>query len=909
MWDLLYRFLDRRKYLFKVIIILSLIFLSSFTVALLPQLINPHILAKYLGNIEAKIDPGYYYPDIELYGRTDDPSFINTFNQSVKRASLETYDIYQPNISYLYASEFANYLNTSYGNETPSSVVLYGVSTSLYTQLRFYSSNNSLSTGAILLTELDNVSSSTFVFSIRENNASLQPNKILTIKSFKAHFPELYFDIEYENSEHSHPNPDIITWKPCFFLQIEEFITLFDAYITRSTNPYFLYGSLRFEKEQQDIIYWTIDAKLKINSFEKILLVDVQNISPSTDLNFENIYNTGDEVLINIVYSFVRGLQLTIWGLSVILVIISLAKIQNSNENKEFRILLAGQKWIKRLVNFILEDLFIVVVSAGIGLALTYLLTKIQLIFGLTIELDRSIIIGYGLIVIILFTIIFAIYIDFDLYLRRKIYKQSLNEIYKPFNLIPKYLYPVPFLLIVLVLWLLNRNPWSLAAFAIFITISVVICFLATLIIRLITYIGRKLYERRMKKQDRPFSPFASLLKLWNKNLRSKIFLYSFMVTIVSAGILNASFSADSQRAAVLWWNGGEVMLFGRPLNTTLMEDNLQAIPEILAYTKLIWTNGFGNSTDSYSFALSGNTIKIVDSSYEGERVQGIIGINITDYLDYYKSWSRSNWLSFGQLDDLSENTVFVSKKFLDVDLGFDDPINFLNNSLSFTIQGIIGIWPTIADTEERSENNFYVIMDYTQLKSLFDEINIEYYTKYHIHTQEKDIASTVEALLPMVPLLGIQEMEYINIAVFVGIRKVFLNPIIVVSQLFILMWIAIFLYSNIDDLNRSKEAQNLGLIAFATNFKKPLKNIKIFEGAALFSSFLLILGLVYGFAYVYELTFGYGIVNAIIISKDTIVNILFILLFYPFLLVIQGIAEYLNLRRINLSLIYRHPE
>ncbi|HUT80606.1 MAG TPA: hypothetical protein VMZ29_05315, partial [Candidatus Bathyarchaeia archaeon] len=458
MRDLLYRFLDRRKYLFKVIVILSLVFLSSFTAALLPQLINPHILEQYLGRFEDEINPGQYYPDIELYGSTKDPSFINTFNQSVEQASLKTYGIYQPNNTYLYVRDYAIF-NSTYGSETPSSVALYGISTDLYNQLRFISSNSSLVSGAILLTELTNLSSTNFLFYLRNNAVSLQPNKILAIDSFKSNFPQLYFDIEGEISEHTNPNPDIRPWKPCFFLQIDEFITLYDDIIISDMwDTYHLEGSLFFNQEQQEIIHWSIDREIQLDNFEENLLENLQIISPSTKLQFLNIHITTDGELINIIYSFVRGLQLVIWGLSVILVIISLAKIQNSNENKEFRILLSGQKWAKRLVNFVLEDLLVVVISAVFGLGFTFLLTKLQLLFGLTIELDKSSFIELGIIVAVIFTINFAIYVDFDFYLRRKIFKQSLEYTYRPFSLIPKYLYFLPLLLVMLVLWLLNRN-------------------------------------------------------------------------------------------------------------------------------------------------------------------------------------------------------------------------------------------------------------------------------------------------------------------------------------------------------------------------------------------------------------------------------------------------------------------
>lgn len=91
MRELYYRLLGRRNYLLKAILITGLLLLGSFIIVLLPQLISPHILSTYLegssgGNIEIH-QAEYFALDIELYGSSYDPSFIDDFNQTAQTAS------------------------------------------------------------------------------------------------------------------------------------------------------------------------------------------------------------------------------------------------------------------------------------------------------------------------------------------------------------------------------------------------------------------------------------------------------------------------------------------------------------------------------------------------------------------------------------------------------------------------------------------------------------------------------------------------------------------------------------------------------------------------------------------------------------------------------------------------------
>jgi hypothetical protein len=46
-----------------------------------------------------------------------------------------------------------------------------------------------------------------------------------------------------------------------------------------------------------------------------------------------------------------------------------------------------------------------------------------------------------------------------------------------------------------------------------------------------------------------------------------------------------------------------------------------------------------------------------------------------------------------------------------------------------------------------------------------------------------------------------------------------------------------------------------------------------------------------------------------IMVTSDTWLNLTFILVAYPLLLLIQSIADYFKYQNIDLSVIYRHPE
>ena len=895
----------------KTILILTLLALSSFVVVLLPQLINPHILSKHLSGFSSGAEEEistreYFFPDAELMGHTNKPLLINNFNQTVKQASLDVYGVYLPTSLALYVNEYAKWLNETPINPAYAQVSLIGVSTNIYNSLRIFSSDNDSTSGAIHLTELSNTSLSSYSIEVRNQNTSITANKVLTIANLTDHLPYLAHNVLSQISYWPDEFGREAHYYPCFILKIDEFIAQFESFMLQSSNSYYLRGFLEFEEYQKEIMGWTLNAPKLLDSFEKELKASILLQDSTAKFQILNLFLNADDVIVSIAHSFIRGLQFTIWTISIILAVITIGKIQNITTDKELRVLLSGKKWFSRIIHLFSESMLLAIGGSGIALLLLYPLLQLQSLFGVEINLTKTNALSFSIVGLISLSVVFVTFVDFEFYLRRVLYKESKEKFYKPFSKVPKFLYGIFLPLIFLFLWIYSRNLIFLLTFAIFIVAALLLGFLTTLITRLIIRIGKRMYRNRKRKDNQKISSIFVLLKLWKNKLNSRFLLYSIIISVLSCAFLFTSFMVDAQRSQFLWGTGGEIRFKSSPWNTTEINQNLQAIPEIIDYTEEISFNQFSNSSNHYDFALINDEITVVNSSYEGKRLYGIHGINGTDYFDFFSRWNKRKWLNQGQPSALNNNQIYVSEKFQELGFNSGDSLKMLNASLSFTIQGIIGYWPGVSSYSQ----HLTIIMDYNSLKLILEELQFDYQVTYKIHTAEKNIKSIIETITPLMEQYGIDDLRYLNYDLFKNIRIIFLKPIIVITQMLILIWLSLFAYSNIDNINQSSDAKNLGLLAFSKGYLKPLRNFKIFEGFILYTIFLMILLMLY--VAVYGFLFGVSFVfelKALFISRYTWFNILFLIVAYPVLLTIQGIVEYFNLRRMNLSLVYRHPE
>ena len=352
--------------------------------------------------------------------------------------------------------------------------------------------------------------------------------------------------------------------------------------------------------------------------------------------------------------------------------------------------------------------------------------------------------------------------------------------------------------------------------------------------------------------------------------------------------------------------NGGEIKLEGTIINTTSLDNELQSFQEIDKFIKVLKISNFNNETNNYNFGLVGNTIKPVSDLNNDGIISRIYAINSTAFYNYYESWNMKNWLSHGQIMELTNNTCFVSRGFQEIGYERDDNLQFFNSSQLMTIKGYANSIPAMITPES---NNLVIIMDYETLLTLLTEYGTKFNIRYHLRCNEEAIDQIIEELVSIQETVGIENIDYMDANITTGVRIVFLRPMIIVFQLFIALWGITYLYGNMEEINHSTEARNLGIIAFVGNYRKTLRNFKILEGFLLFSTFLIIFGILYGLSYLILPFISTNRFQWIMISRDTWLNILFIVLAYPILLLIQGIAEYLKYRAIDLSIIYRHPE
>ncbi|RLI70109.1 MAG: hypothetical protein DRP02_08915 [Candidatus Gerdarchaeota archaeon] len=908
MKGIFYRFRSRWDLLFKSIVIVSLILTCSFVVLFLPQLADPQILGKYLN----KLNDGATFitntndslvTDFNIDIFAESPLFINDFPVSLEKASMDAFDLYQPESYFIVAKEFITIQNTSITNNTAMGGFVFAVATDVFTQLQAYSSGNYSQEGAIIVTDFDSDPLGNYSAVFRENNITLNVNQQLPRNIFESTFSKLYnyLGVFKRNSFR------------CFFIEVTDFVSKFGSYIT--DDPifpyYFLHGYVNFEDEQKNVIYWSIDSPHKIDHFEKALTGYLQQQEPSIRITFYFNYYGDTALFVNIVFSFLRGLQILIWSLSLVIGCLTVAKIQTTRKNQELKTLFAGQNWFQRLLTHFIETLFIIIVGSGFALLFLYLFINLESLFGVYLIFNLSVVPKALIIAGILFIGLFLSYLDFEFYLKRCINSQAKADTYRPFSTIPLYIKLAFPALVLLIIWLQNRNTISLLAFVLFTLAALIVSYLVFLLFKGLIILSGKVFYKKRKRADKPLSPFYVLLKLWKTGLTRKFFLFTFILTLISSSFLFANFTADAKRTEYLWWYGGEIVFWAPSTNTSQVDEKLALIPEIVDYTKMIFFHQYIIQDDYIEFALINNTLTEVNSTFLNERIEWLIGINYSDYFEFYSSWKKESWLSKGEINSPMKNSVFLSKKFLDDGIDIGSTINFVNNSNPLLIQGIFTVWPTITGQfGTESKEQFIVIQSYDVLQTYLTSKKIDYYVRYRVHTAEKDIKSTAEELNALLTSYNIIEMSYLDQSVFVGLRKIFLEPIVIIAQLFLLLWGSIFLLNNFVRTEESDHGKRLGMIALTKNYRQILTRFKVAETIVFYAAFLVVFGLLYILTFSFLL--GTGLIYAIktiAVSKYTFFNQLFLLLFYPLLLIIQNAAEYLRFRKINLGQIYRFPE
>ena len=888
MKSLFYRMDSRRKYLLKSILIICLVSLSSILFLLVPQLINPLILRKYLNNYDDGIinfevmgDNITNYPlyDFTFTGKANSLDHLENFDSILSDSSLKAFNLFEPK-SFTHYAEIGVFVNsTKYAK-------LLCISNSLFQNLLNLSDNSSTGQNSVIMLKFnqsDILTTGIHTIDIADQDADLLVTNEIPLDVFQSTYPFFsgYFSDGYFQSE--------INLQYVYFLKKEDYTTLWNSKIGSSV-PFEMNGFVVFSENQKGTIYWSVKSVEMITTF----INDLETALPTEGSSIKIYvsqdalsYAENNQFLVEFLHSFIRSIQLLIWSLSFIVIVFTINKIQKINKEQEIKIILAGQSWKLRIFTHLFESFIITLSSLAIALAVLYPLILLQHLFGISIILDKSIFIGLGVIAIVQLLTIFGVYVDYEFYLRRVATSNlSLSEEYKPLMFVPIYGKIIGGLMVIALLWVLNRN-YNLLYLAGLYLASLIISAIIVLSVKLFIRLLISIADKRAKKRDKEVSTTFILFKLWRKFISSKFLIYSFVLSLMLSTFLVSTLASDAIKNTNNWWIGGEINFDSPVTNISEVNQVLDSNSAVIDYTTCIkkWTN-----------------ISLLEVSL-GEENPNYYGIDKSDYFDYFRSWNTKKWLVEGDLNNFNENTIFLTQKFRDFGFKLGDIIDTIDNT-HLIIGGFIGSWPSITDPMgELSQSSLEVVIDFNTLQAILEGENIEYCIDYIIHTKEQQIESIIESLSNLTYL---EEINIIDSMIYEGIKRVLLFPIVLVFEMLIIFWSALFAYSNIEDINTSLEAKSLGIVAINKNFKKPLIFVKIIE--SIIHMMILTLTIVLIFVIAYNLI-AVLLDIYFVLSKQTYVFLVIIFTAYLLVQILQVTFEYLNYKRLNLSLLYRHPE
>ncbi len=890
---LLYRILEKRKFLLKVILLIGLISLSSMVFIFPSQLSTPHILSKYFKNYvnygvisidkedlafeEESDNPMFDF--ILDHGHANSPQFIEDFSQILNDCSINTFDIFEPLSFSLMSYE---YIIVNNFTENKGRRVL-GLNTDQYNEINSLT-NGSNPSGAIIFSYDNNVTLGSYNVSFYEQNASLAISKYILAEEFQKNFP-------YLNEYLVHGSKGV-NLTQLIFLPINDFITFFEPLI----SFYLFEGYIKFSQYQQDVIYWSINSVSLISKFKEDIIASIQSAESSfVTYDFrDNIYLAQKNAfIVNIVFSFIRAIQLLIWILSGIIVIFAIAKIQRSNVEKELRIVFAGTSWLKRISSLTFESLLITIGSTTFAYLIIWPLIKLQSLFGINLSFNKSVILGITIYPAILFLLIGIVNLDFEFHLRRLIRNGLSSEEYKPFSKIPIYIKFLGIFLILLLVYVLNKTFISILYQIGIFLIAAFICFVLFLLIKISLKVITSLIYRRKKRKDKPLTKFHILYNLWKKPLFTKIFIYSFIFLVISSLFLYSVTTSEFLRTDYKYMQGGEINIYTNNLsNTTQVDVFLQNNSEIIDYTTILRTQGNLSNDLLPDFAYS-----------------NIFGIDKIDYFDFFRFWNKKTWLSEGQIENFDKESIFVSTKFKDVGYELGDSVQLSTNQ-TFTIRGFVNNWPGISNSH-KTKRIFIVIFDNQALYDALESLGEESFSyNFKVHVAEEEIITTVTYLIDHLRTLeSFHELTALDPYVFEGIKIVFIFPIILLFETLFILIVALFIYTNLDDIHSSLEAKTLGFISMVTDYRKPVFWYKLLEFSIIFGFSLTLFLLIFTSTALFLPIIADIPLSEINFSSKTILYSVILLSLYPALLLLQNIFEYFNNKRIKIHLLYRHPE
>lgn len=905
---IIYQLLEKRKDIFKALVIFSLLLISSITVLFVPQIANPHNLSKYFQNFKNG-SISYFlgehdiegFPDIYLGGVSDSIEFLNSFNSAIEKSSMKNYKLFE-------VEEIGSIIDQDvFGNNftlTDNSTTLYGIDANLFAKLADISVKN-LDAEAYILSNDSSFFSGDYLFTdtIVNHTFTLKITDYVNQSSLNNLFPHFYRDfVEYHYLYNVY---NII------FLPLTKLSSIYSSYI--ESWPFRSY--VKFTQFQEDIMYWSIDSPRKIKSFANDIYEELSSLDPEIQIN--NLYNSylqyvedpESTLMFNFVYyvySFLRIIQFTVWSLSIFIIIQTIAKIKKRDTNKELRIFLSGFSWKKYVLLYVIESFIVTFGSCLLVSIFIYPFIRLQTLFSTSFVFDSSITAGLIICPVILFLITLAVNIDFHFYLQRLIKNGIVSEDYQPFFKITK-LKKISYIVLPILLFI-----WFLNQFDFFATLLEILIIVVATIVSIIIYFSMrfiikgilKIINKRKLRKNKPLSKIFILFKLNQKDMLKKLFLYTIIIAFISSILFYSSFTAESYNANFIASNGAEIVINTHDLaNNTSLDYFLGNYSEIRDYTSVL-----SSHYDKYSPFNNRTIIKteINNASYL------INGISNDDYFAFYESWKKRHWLSEGSIDFHNSSVIYVSEKFKSLGFTINDTLEFIDNS-TLDINGFIYDWPGICN-RFKTNRDLVIILPQTKLESLLllnnkSKYNFYFYTNVH----RTKINSTVNYLIPHLKNLesSFESIRTIDSLVFEGIRLVLLMPLVILFELLVILFLAQYFYQHLDELSTDPKTKTLGFIGMVSDYRKTLINYQLVESAILFSSLMIVFIINFIAAFLISTKIYGGLISLSIsaIQGSTVLYVSILFILYIVLIIIQNMLQYIRYHSINLSRIYRHPE
>ncbi|MHA1737523.1 MAG: hypothetical protein ACTSXA_03825 [Candidatus Heimdallarchaeota archaeon] len=901
MGALLYHILAKRKLLLKTIVIIGLLSLIILVFLFPAQLATPHVIRKYfkfnnpITISEDLQDSDLSGPDFMFNGYVKNITFVSDFNQICKESSLKVYDTYKPLSLGCFGIE-----DVIIANQTTEEWTIFGINTEIYAEL--VSATNSSFDNVPLLITKQPTPDGLFRF-----NSSKIGNFNFTI-DHNLLYSELQEILPSFNSFLDKQPYRPINKSRMIFIPHESFQTTFKI------DDYEFTGYIKFTSYQEDVLYWSLDAPRKINLFKENLYQKLCTKELSVSFAFfqtiwDKTWVAENYVLIvNIIYSFIHALQLIIWGLSGTIIFLTLIKMQQSNKNKEFQMLLAGKKFSTRLLTILSENFLIVASSSAIAYGLLWPFVKLQsLLFNFPFDFyNKNVKLALIVFPVCLFFGLLIIYLDFEFHLRRTLnIGQTESEDYQPFTKIPRYIRYQIILVFIILMWLLNR---SLQPFLFQMGVLLVIGVIGGilfLLIKGVIWLVLRITKKTKHKKDKPLTNFALLLNLWKKPINTRFILNGFIGTLIIGLCIYSIVTAEVQKTAMYVANDYCVI----KTTVNLPNNNTESIEAFLQnntllnehYTKLVYA--LHNPSDNISLLHKNQTKAGLANDF-----CELHGINLTSYQTFYSSWRTENWLQDNiAAEKLNSTNVFASKNFARLGYELGDLITLANNQ-NLSIAGFIDQWIGIPS----GTDNILVFENQVMEKLLLDtNSSLEY--RFRFNVEEKDIERSVEYLLNHLSNTnGHFTLSYIPPEMIEGIKIVFLFPIIMTLKSLVLFIITASIYNNLTNIYSSDEARTLGILFMSTDYRKTLFQMKLFE--ILISTIpIVIIVISIPASLLLMLNNAYNLLGIITprlgLSENVMLYSTIIVLVYLLILIGQNSFDYLKYRKLQAHLLFRHIE